>query len=89
MVCHTFPEKEVKIKKDRYCYGCSDKYKAGDTMHHHTGVSEDGFWHAHFCEVCNAFLSDVQWCDYEDGIGEGDLLEDHRYAPFRKEFLNG
>lgn len=89
MVCHSFPEKKVKIKKDRSCYGCNDKYQKGNSMHLHTGVSEDGFWHAYFCEVCNEFLSEIKWDDYEDGIGDGDLLEDTRYKPFRDNFLNG
>lgn len=90
MVCHTFPTKEVKIRRDRSCYGCCDKYKQGDPMYHHTGVSEDGFWHAYYCEICNTFLEDeIKWCDYEDGIGDGDLREDNRYLPFRQKFING
>ncbi len=83
-MAHSFPEKIVKISKDRYCWGCSKKMDKGTMCLKQSGVHEgEGFWNGWYCEKCASFIktkSSFDWFDYQEGLCQGDLKNHDDYT---------
>ncbi|GAB6429338.1 hypothetical protein [Bacillus cereus] len=64
-------QKDVKIRKDRRCWGCARKFEKGRTLKVIKGVDDEGFFSTYWCRTCNTY-----WCKYMhdgDEIGFGEL----------------
>lgn len=80
-------EKKVKIKKPHRCHCCLDKKDIGTIMTYSVGINED-FWALYYCQCCTDYIDSVKefWKYYEDGINEGDFLNDEDYLEYRKKW---
>ena len=83
---YTLKYKEVKIKKDRVCWGCGFTIDTGKTMTYVVFVDGRDFGATYWCEVCEAFLR-KNHSDFEDGIAEHEFRGESEYYEFKKDYL--
>lgn len=79
--------KEVKIKKERVCWGCSVKYPIGRLMTYVVSVEGHDFGYTYWCEICNAFMSQHSGDFFEDGVREGEFKGEIEYESFKHFYL--
>ena len=77
--------KEVKIKKDRHCFGCTKKHSSGKKMFYLVNIYEGNFCTSYWCDVCNGYLQEI----HEGEIGYGDFSREHNYETFKKGVIYG
>ena len=71
--------KEVKIRKDRRCWGCKRVYAKGTEMKTVTCVDGGEINKAYWCNECVEFMNTLDYWEKEDGFAEGDLLNYEEY----------
>lgn len=72
MSTHCFPDKEVKTRKDRYCFGCERKFAAGTAMINSRGINVDQYFYSiHSCKTCAQIMKLHNSNDYMDGYEPG------------------
>lgn len=79
-------EKDVKIRKERKCFGCLRKYPVGTVMHHSTEV-DDYLFHVYLCQECMTYLDTLPTYERAEGFCEGELLNYEDY-PNRQNILD-
>jgi hypothetical protein len=84
----TFKHKVVQIRKDRTCYGCLDKFRAGQEMVHSVGTFSGDFFNQYLCKPCDAYLTNNS-SDFDDGVGRGDLRGEDDYEQFKERYYRG
>jgi len=90
---HVFGTKIVKIRKNRHCLGCGDKYPKGSKLHVTSGVMPgEGFWTSYWCDICWAFQQTPKfhWDNYDDGDGgihEDCFKDSQRYEDYRRKYI--
>jgi hypothetical protein len=67
--------KGVKIRKPHRCWGCMKTFSIGTIMLYQVSVDGDGLCSSYWCMDCEAILLKIDWNEYEDGLGFGDLRE--------------
>jgi hypothetical protein len=82
----TLKYKEVKIKKNRRCFGCGFIIDAGKIMHYIVSIFEGNFGATYWCEVCEAYLSSPD-TDFSDGVAEYEFRYEDEYNEFKKDYL--
>lgn len=76
--------KEVKIRKERMCWGCARKFEKGNKLHVVKAVDSDGFTSTYWCRTCNAYWDKYMDRDDEIGIGELRSEDDEMWEEIRQ-----
>lgn len=67
--------KNVHIRKPRRCWGCTVLFPVGTKMRYEffidSGLPGSTYW----CEKCQIIVDKIDWSEYEDGLGFGDLRD--------------
>ena len=69
--------KIVSTRKPHKCCGCMRTFPPKTRMEYTVSVDGGDFSTAYFCETCQQILSDMDPFDYEDGIREGELIDNY------------
>jgi len=67
--------KQVKIRKPHKCWGCMQLFPIGTEMEYNASTDGGEICSSYWCESCQKLLNEVDWTDFEDGIGFGELKE--------------
>lgn len=67
--------KDVKIRKDRCCWGCARKFETGSTLNVIKSVDSDGFNSVYWCKPCSSYWS--KYMETGDEIGFGELKSEN------------
>ena len=67
--------KFVTVKKDRRCCGCMKLFQIGSKMRYEAFTDSGSFGTCYWCEDCYSIVDTLDWSEYEDGLGFGDLKE--------------
>lgn len=80
--------KEVRIRKQRQCWGCGFASDVGRIMKYVVHVDNGDFGSCYWCEVCDEYLQ-IYGDDYddEDGIQQNEFKHESHYHDFRKDYL--
>lgn len=85
-MCYTLTDKEVKIRKERRCWGCGFLKEPGNLMQYVVNVFDGNFGATYWCEVCYAYCCKNAESFY-DGIGQYEFRGEFEYNTFRLEYL--
>jgi len=77
---HIFDNKEVKIRKPRFCWGCAGKFKAGNKLQVCSYVEDGHFSHVYWCKLCFAYLKTMQ---DGDSFALGEFKYESDYIKFK------
>jgi hypothetical protein len=81
---YTLKYKEVKVKKDRVCWGCGFTIESGRKMTYVVCVFEGDFGATYWCEICNSYLKSR---DFSDGVAQYEFRCENDYNEFKKDYL--
>jgi len=76
--------KEVKIRKNRICFGCNACCVVGYTMMYSVGVFEGEFSTSYWCEICDLYLKKG---GFEDGVAYGEFKTEYNYIDFKNKYF--
>ena len=74
----TLLTQKVKTRKDRQCFACLRKFKAGTKMTTQTVVNDDGdIYTLHYCDTCDQLMANFKdsFLDNDDLFQEGCVSE--------------
>ena len=72
-------QKEVKTRKDHYCWGCGVVIPKGYTCSRSVSVDAGKIATSYWCDMCQIVLADLEDWQMQDGFAFGELKEYHHY----------
>lgn len=82
---HVYPSKNVKIRKPRQCWGCTEKQEIGTDMRVTASVEDGRFLKSYMCGTCQDFMNSnlFSWDWFDDGVEFGGIRECDGYKEFK------
>lgn len=82
-------DKEVRIRKDRQCYGCLQVMLKGAIMTNWAGIADEGGWYStYLCETCNKIADSIEKTARREYVEDGwpvgfvqEMMHDHPSLP--------
>ena len=68
--------KDVKIRKERMCWGCGRNFEKGSELHVVKSVDGDGFSSTYWCRTCDSYWN--AHMDAHDEICIGELRSEDK-----------
>ncbi len=81
-------KREVKIRKDRSCFGCYDKHPKGSSMVVQVNTGDGQIYSIYLCKPCDLFWEKISQNEDED-LYQGDLTQYDDYESFKQQVLKG